>query len=201
MPMVKRHSHFARHLENVWEQLAGHVHGQFTQGGTWKTDKIRIESEDWIVTLEMRSVPGFKSEELFTRLRAPLVNPDRFRFTVHPRSLLSRAAVALGLSPVESDDRQLEKHYVIHSNDHERVREVFADEEVRARLLRRGDATIWVGSDEESRPDASPDDVDELCCEVPDSVDDLEALEGLYRLFASVLQKTCNVVSAYEGAA
>jgi hypothetical protein len=196
--MARRRSHFARHLESVWQQLAQQVHGQFIQGGTWKTDKIRAHVSDWTVTLEVRSVPGFKSEELFTRLRAPIVNPGAFRFCIHPRNILSRGAALLGLSPVETGYRELEQHYAVHSNDPQKTREVLAGEAVRRFLIDRGDVTIQVRDDGGYHGDEFPNGVDELCCEVPDAVDELDELERLYGVFARVLQTLCDMLSDYE---
>lgn len=183
--MVRKRRRFARQMEDVWQQLARQHQARFVHGETWKTDRVYARIDDRTVVLEFRTVPGFKSEEQFTRLRAALPEDETFRCLIHPRNILSKAAAQLGLNSVETEYPELEAGYAIHSNDAGKVQDIIADEYVREVLLDRGDVRIEVSQDSED-PDG-PEFRNQLSCEAPGVIDDLEALESLYGVFAQTL--------------
>ena len=78
--------------EEIWRQLAGELQGQFVDGGFWKEDKVEARWESWIITLDKYVDHGDKSHRSYTRLRAPYVNPDSFRFSIYRRGLFSDLA-------------------------------------------------------------------------------------------------------------
>ena len=70
-------------------------------GGFWKGDKVQITHGEWTVTLDTFAVSTGKTTVVYTRMRAPYVNPDGFRFTVYRRGFFADLGKRFGMQDVE----------------------------------------------------------------------------------------------------
>ncbi len=73
----------------MWQQLAMDIGGQYVDGGFWKGDKVQARVGEWTVTLDSYTESSGDTQETYTRLRAPYVNKDGFRFSIHREGLFS----------------------------------------------------------------------------------------------------------------
>ena len=81
---------FGPSQDEVWRQLSEEIGAEFVQGGFWKGgSKVQAQVGPWTVTLDTYTVSSGHSHYTFTRMRAPYVNPDGFRFKIFRRSVLS----------------------------------------------------------------------------------------------------------------
>ena len=80
---------FGPSREEVWRQLSEAIGARFVDGGFFKSDKVEAVHEPCVVTLENYAVSTGKATIVFTRMRAPYVNPDGFRFTIYRNGLFS----------------------------------------------------------------------------------------------------------------
>lgn len=185
--MTRESSSFIRHMEEVWKELADQLQAQYVEGQAWKTDQIIAQVEDRTVRLGFSTMPGFKSEKTFTRLHTVLPADVAFKCSVESRGVISKAAAQLGLSPVETDYKNVEEKYQVLSNSSERMQQILDDERARRFMLERGDVHFEINENvtgEETARQAGH----ELICEVPEILADLEALKQLYGLFAHILR-------------
>jgi hypothetical protein len=186
--MSGKQSHFIEHHEEVWRKLASQVGGELERKGTWKADKLRVEHGDWTITLDVRTVPGFKSEEHFTRLRAPVLNTEGFRFAIYQKTVLSRIAEYFAMDCIVTGYPMIDDAYVVRTNDEERIRGLLSKEEIRIRIEALRDFYLHLHEDEGFHADQYPGGVEELYLEVPDVIDDIDRLKQCYELFSLVLQ-------------
>src|SRR5687768_1493196 len=92
---------FGPSREDVWRELSEQIGARYVDGGFWKGDKVQATHGAWTVTLDTYTVSTGKVTVVFTRLRAPYVNPDGFRFTVYRRGMFSDIATRFGMQDVE----------------------------------------------------------------------------------------------------
>src|SRR5215213_4527322 len=94
----------------IWSLLAQQIGAEFKQGDGW-TGRSRVDAQvgQWIVTLDTFTVSTGKSTITFTRLRAPYVNRDGFRFTITRAGIFNPIARALGFQDVEVGDPAFDK--------------------------------------------------------------------------------------------
>jgi hypothetical protein len=196
--MAQRRSNFGTHHEEIWRQLARQVAGEFQTGGTWQADKVRMVAGDWSITLDVRTVPGYKTEERFTRLRAPFVNTEGFRFTIYRKNVFSRLAAFLGMEDLETGYSMVDDNYIVQASDKAKLRRLLSDEQIRILMEAQGDFYVHVHADEGFHADQYPDGVDELYFEVPDVINDFDRLKQCYDLFALLLRSLCHMESEYE---
>jgi hypothetical protein len=191
MPILERF--FGPTRDEIWEQLAEEIGGNFYDGGLWLGDsKVRAHAGDWIVTLDTyRDARG----TTFTRLRAPFVNKDGFVFSIFRED---------SFEDRHSDDNQdlevgqpdFDKTFVIKSNNVEEVKKLFSDEKIRKHLEKQSQVFFsaakysgWYSKD-------FPDGIGELLFQVRGEIKDLARLKELYALFGETLDQLCRIGAA-----
>jgi hypothetical protein len=183
----------------IWNLLAQQIGGEFTQGQWWKNrNRVDVQVGQWIVTLDTYTVSTGKSSITFTRLRAPFVNRDGFRFTITRAGIFNPIARKLGFQDVEIGDAAFDKAFVIKTNDESRVRTFLADTELRRQIALQPKITLSVLDDEGYFGAHFPDGVDELNFHTIGVIKDLVILQQLFELFATTLNRLCHIGSAYE---
>jgi hypothetical protein len=190
---------FGPSKDEVWNLLAQQIGGQFKPGEGW-TGRSRVDAGvgPWVVTLDTYTVNTGKSSVTFTRMRAPFVNRDGFRFTITRAGIFSPVARVLGFQDVEVGDPAFDKAFVIKSNDEPRVRTLLADPDLRARFALQPTLTLSVLDDEGWFGATFPEGVDELKFHTVGIIKDLVRLQHLFELFAATLNRLCKIGSAYE---
>ena len=184
----------------IWRQLSEEVGGRYIEGGFWKGDKVEATHGEWIVTLDKHVVSTGKVTIVYTRMRAPFVNPGGFRFTVYRKGLFSDLGKLLGMQDVEIGDPMFDDPFIIQGNDEASVRELFSSARLRTLIAAQPQIHFQVKDDEGWFGPKFPEGVDELSFMVVGIITDVERLKALYELFAETLDQLCRVGSAYESA-
>ena len=189
---------FGPSREEIWRQLCSEIGVQYVEGGFWKGDKVEAHMGQWTITLDTYTVSTGKSSTTYTRLRAPYVNKDGFRFTIYRAGFFSGLGNLLGMRDVEVGYPEFDEAFVIKGNDEGKLRALFADANIR-QLIEMQPAIYFSVKDDEGWFSASfPEGVDELYFSVVGVIKDVDRLKSLYYLFASILHRLCHIGSAYE---
>ena len=190
---------FGPSRDEIWSLLAQQIGAQFTAGQGW-TGRSRVDAQfgQWVVTLDTFVVSTGKSTITFTRMRAPFVNRDGFRFTITRSGVFSPVARVLGFQDVEVGDAPFDQAFVVKTNDEPRVRAFLADPDLRAKLALQPTLTLSVLDDEGWFGAKFPQGVDELKFHTVGIIKDLVRLQQLFELFATTLHRLCAIGSAYE---
>ena len=85
---------FGPSKDEVWQRLAHEVGADFVGGGFWKGGKVQAHVGPWTITLDTHTVSTGHHHVTYTRMRAPYVNPDGFRFMVYRKGGLQRTRQA-----------------------------------------------------------------------------------------------------------
>jgi len=188
---------FGPSKKEIWNQLATEIEGKFT-AGTWggRTDRVEATHDLWTVTLDTFAVHTGKATIIFTRLRAPFVNPSGFRFKVERRNVFSDVAKWFGAQDVTVGYEPFDHDFVIKGTDERLLRELFADALLRELLEKQPKVRFSVKDDEGWFAKKFPEGVDELCYEAVGIIKDIERLKALYDLFAETLDQLCRIGSA-----
>jgi hypothetical protein len=189
---------FGSSRNEIWKRLSDEIGGQFVEGGFWKADRVDATHGEWTVTLDTYTVSTGKVVIVFTRLRAPFVNPEGFRFTVSRRGLFSGIGRMLGIQDVEVGFPEFDEAFVIKGSDESRLRYLFANGRIRELLSAQKDVKFSVKDDEGWFGTKFPEGVDELEFVAHGVIKDLDRLKQLYELFAETLAELCRMGSAYE---
>lgn len=188
---------FGPSKDEVWNQLAREIGGTLVDGG-WSGTKVQAQTGDWIVTLDTFTQSTGKNSTPYTRIRAPFVNRDGFRFTIYRSGVFTELGKFFGMQDVEIGDLFFDQAFVVQSIAEPKVRELFANPRIRELLLclpavyltiRREDNWLW--------GPRYPEGVDVLYFHTTGVITDLGVLHSLYELFAEVLNHLCHLDTAY----
>lgn len=189
---------FGPSRHEIWQQLSTEMGAQFVDGGFWKGDKVQATHGPWTITLDNYVVSNGKTTVTYTRMRAPYVNPDGFRFTVYRKGLFSEIAKWLGMRDIAIGDEQFDKDFILKSNQEVKLRQLLSEPRIREMIALQPDIHFEVRDDEGFFGPSFPAGVDELCFQVVGVIKDIERLKSLYELFSETLDRLCRIGSAYE---
>jgi hypothetical protein len=184
----------------IWRQLSAAIGANYVQGGFWKGDKVEAAHEEWTITLDTYAVSTGKVTMVFTRLRAPYVNPDHFRFTIYRRGLFSDIAKWLGMQDIQVDHEDFDRDFIIKGTEEAKLRALFDNPRLRELIAAQPQIHLTVKDDEGCWGTTFPENTDELCFHVSGIIKDVERLKLLFELFAETLDQLCRIGSAYEEA-
>ena len=189
---------FGPSKDEVWRQLSQEIGAEFVEGGLWKGNKVQAHVKPWTITLDAYTVSTGKSSVTYTRMRAPYVNPEGFRFTIYRKSIFSDLGKFLGMQDIEVSDPDFDEAFIIKGNDESRVRDLLANPKIRQMIQDQPAIRLEVKDSEGWFGPKFPEDVDELSFQVVGVIKDVERLKALFDLFATVLDQLCRIGSAYK---
>jgi hypothetical protein len=191
-------SWFGPSKDEVWRQLCAEIDAEFVEGGLWKGNKVQLHVKPWTITLDTYTVNTEHSHVEYTRMRAPYVNPEGFRFTIYRKGFFSELGKLLGMQDIEIGDPEFDEAFIIKGNDAPRVQNLFADARLRELIQNQPSFRLEVNDSEGWFGPKFPENVDELHFQVVGVIKDVGRLKALFDLFAAVLDQLCRIGSAYK---
>ena len=184
----------------IWRHLSTELGARYDAGGFLTSDMVRVAHGEWTLTLDIYVVTTGTVTVPYTRLRAPYVNPDGFRFVIYRRGFFSDIAKRFGMQDVEVGHAQFDRDFIIKGTDGPKLRALFANPKIRELIEGQPEISFAVKDDEGMFGASFPAGVDELYFLVGGVIKDIGRLKHLFELFAETLDELCRLGSAYEGA-
>ncbi len=188
---------FGPSRKEIWRQLSAEVGGRYTDGTFTKSEKVQVDHGEWTITLDTYAVHTGKVTIVYTRMRAPFVNPGGFRFTIYRRGLFSDVAKWFGMQDVQVGFEPFDTDFIVKGTDVGMLRALFSSEKIRTLISAHKDIHLTVKDDEGWFSAKFPEGVDELLFNVTGVIKDLDRLKRLYELFSETLDQLCRTGSAY----
>lgn len=184
---------FGPSTQEVWRQLCAEIGAQYVEGGFWKGDKVQASHGPWTITLDTYTVSTGKSSVTYTRMRAPFVDPEGFRFTVYRKGIFSEIGKWFGMQDIEIGDEVFDRDFILKSNEEPKLRELLGSSRIRELISQQPQIYFAVKDDEGFFCSSFPEGVDELYFQVVGIIKDVERLKLLYDLFAESLDQLCRI--------
>jgi hypothetical protein len=189
---------FGPSTQEIWRQLCAEIGAQYVDGGFWKGDKVQATHGPWTITLDTYTVSTGKSTIVYTRMRAPFVNPESFRFTVYRKGIFSDMGKWFGMQDIEIGDEAFDRDFILKSDHETKLQELLGSSKIRELISRQPQICFSVKDDEGYFSSTFPDGVDELYFQVVGILKDVERLKLLYDLFSETLDQLCRIGSANQ---
>jgi len=196
--MSTKHTPFGNKKDEIWQQLCENPKFSFKKGETEQTDRIIAKADNWKVVLDTHNIRTKYDTHDFTRIRAPYVNKDGFRFSIYRGSIFDEIAKLFGKQDIKLGYEELDRQFIIQANDEEKMKELFADPVLADELLLKETVFFEVREDEGFHHEEFPEGVDELYLLADGIITNPDVLRSLYDLFSRTLQRLCHLGSAYE---
>src|SRR5262245_4478932 len=164
---------FGPSRKEIWTQLGSEIGARYVDGGFWKGDKVIARHGQWTVTLDTYAVSTGKATVIFTRMRAPYVNPTGFRFTIYRKGLFTGIAKWLGMQDIEIGDDAFDEAFVVKATHEGLVRALLSNTRIRELMSQQREIQFTVKDDEGWFGPDFPEGVDELYFNVMGVMKDL----------------------------
>jgi hypothetical protein len=191
---------FGPSREEVWSQLSREIGADYEEGGFFKNGKMVLSHRQWEITLDTYTVHTGKSHITYTRMSAPFVNRDGFRFKIYRKNVFSGIGKLFGVQDVEVGDAFFDDQFVVQGEPEHLVRSLLTNGMIRQLIQNQRNIHFQIKDDEGLFKKKFPQGVDELYFEVVGVIKDRGRLKSLFDLFALVLDELCRLGSAYEDA-
>jgi hypothetical protein len=188
---------FGPSQREIWRQLSEAVGGRYLEGGFRRSTRVEVTHSEWTVTLDTYAVSTGKVTIVYTRMRAPYVNPEGFRFTIYRRGVFSDVGKFFGMQDVEVADPAFDHDFIVKGTDEGRLRSLFSSAALRELVKNQPQIHLSVKDDEGWFGAKFPEGVDMLTFAVPGVIKDIERLKALFELFAMTLDELCRIGAAY----
>jgi hypothetical protein len=182
----------------IWSQLSQEIGADYEEGGFFKEGKVVLSHKQWDITLDTYTVHTGKSTIIYTRMRAPYVNRDGFRFNIYRKSVFSGIGKLFGVKDIEIGDSFFDDEFIIQGEPEHLVSRLLSNGMIRQLIQSQPNIHFQVKDDEGLFRKNFPEGVDELYFEVVGVIKDKERLKNLFDLFSLVLDELCRLGSAYE---
>jgi hypothetical protein len=187
---------FGPSKDEIWRQLCEEIGAEIVDGGFWKGRKVQVHAKPWTITLDTYTESSGESHQTYTRIRAPYINPEGFRFTIYRKGFLSGLGKLLGMQDIEVGDPEFDEAFIIQGTDEFKVMNLFAEVKLRQMIKDQPKIRLEVKDNEGWFGPQFPENVDELRFQVAGVIKDTERLKALFDLFAVVLDQLCRIGSA-----
>ena len=196
--MSKRRSIFGSSKDEIWEQIATDIDGEFIEGGFWKKDVLIYKRREWQILLDTYTVSTGQSSHTCTRMRAPFVNKDGLYFQISREGFFSSIGKFFGIQDIEIGDPFFDKQFVIKGNNREKIKLLLADDRIKELCQRQPRIHLRIKDDEGRFGPDFPEGVDELYFECLGVMKETALLKSLFALFCLILERLVQIDSAYE---
>lgn len=188
---------FGPSRQEVWRQLCSEIGADFVEGGFWRGDKVQAHVKNWTLTLDTYTVSSGHSNTVYTRMRAPFVSRDGFRFRIYRKSIFSGLGKMLGTQDIEvGHSLQFDDDFIIQGADESKVRALFANPEIRRLIQEQPQIRLEIKDDEGLFRPRFPEGVDEIVFHTLGVIKDVDRLKKMFDLFAEVLEELNRIGSA-----
>lgn len=196
--MAGKREWFGTSKREIWQQLCKEIDADYVPGNFFGKEKVQAFHREWIMTLDTHTVSNGKTQTTYTRMRAPYVNWDDFRFRIYRKHVFSGIGKLFGMQDVEVGFPEFDEDFIIQGNDERKLRMLFNPPEIRELIQLQRQIHFEIRQDEYWFQDRFPEGVNELYFQVVGVIMDIDRLLALYDLFAIVLDHLCEIGSAYE---
>lgn len=195
---MSKRDYFRQHQEEVWQQIAKILGGEFIDKHDLKNDKVIAKVEGWTITLDMGVDAGLRHEHSYLRLRAPYHNVDGFNFACYHATIFDRIGELFGAQDYKTGFPDFDSTFMLKTNNEHKAKQMFSNPVLRKLLLAHPEVYVHVRDDDGWFADDFPEDVDELLLRVETVPDTVNDLMSYYEIFAEALNTLCHIGSAYE---
>jgi hypothetical protein len=184
--------------DEIWRQLSEVLGAEFVESGFCRQSKVRVEHGSWTITLDTYTVSSGHAHQVYTRIRAPFVNPEGFRFVIYRKGYFSDLGKFLGMQDIEVGNPDFDDAFIVQGNDEAKVVSLFTDRDLQARFSAQPKIRLEVKDSEGWFGPRFPAEVDELYFLASGVIKDIDRLKSLFDLFAAVLDRLCSIGGACQ---
>ncbi|MCA9284255.1 MAG: hypothetical protein KDA22_03505, partial [Phycisphaerales bacterium] len=164
------------------------------EGSFGRAERVLVRHGIWTLVLDTFFSAATKMTH--TRVRAPFVRTDGFRFTIYRRGMFSELAKVFGMQDVEVGPANFDLWFIVKGTDEGKLRDLCADARLRDLLFVVPNVHLSIECGTEAFETSPSANTDELTLVVPGAIGEAECLRGMFDLMARALDRMTSIGSA-----
>jgi hypothetical protein len=184
--------------DELWEQMAKDIGGEYKDGGSFGQNVVRYSAGEWEITLDTYATGDGNSSVDYTRMRAPFVNKDGLRFNISREGLFAHLEKLFGMQDIQIGDEYFDKNFLIKGSDEEKIKLLLKSPKLKKLIQGQPDINFQIRNDDGWFGESFPDGVDELYFECYGILHEEKRLKALFDMFSTTLERLVLIDSAYE---
>ena len=183
----------------IMKKFSREIGAEYVKGRFWKEDKVVATVKNWTITFEEQNGGMEGHVYRYTTVRAPYVNEDGFQFKINRKNDFSKLGEFLGIQDAFNKlnkyfkvqvymkvvHPELERDFVIRSNNEFKVRAFFANTLIRQLIQSQSDISLQLSKSE-------------LYFSSNYEITDVTRLKSIYELFKEILNTLSDIESTKE---
>ncbi|MEO6188001.1 MAG: hypothetical protein ABIO82_07365 [Ginsengibacter sp.] len=166
----------------IWTQIASEIENN-DPGYSFI---INYESRKIFLEIDIDPGGGFEGGYQFTKIKSQLFHCGEFRFSMHHEGLLDEIGKFFGSEDIETGYPEFDKKVVVKTNNAEKIKSVFADEDSRKTIE---NFTMFKFHTVEYKIDETDNKGIFLELTIEEAITDMIFLQQVFNTFYSVLKK------------
>ncbi|MHA3788710.1 hypothetical protein ACX0HA_10905 [Flavobacterium hauense] len=185
--------------DSIWKSFASQINGNYIEQHYWHSDKTEITYNNWKITFdnytEYRTVANSDVQQTYTRVTAPYITIDGFKFKIARKSIISSIVKLFGGQDIEIGDVIFDQNFVIKSNNPSQVNALLKNNEIRRWIEEQPKINLEISNQKGIWEDKLPDKELELSFFVEGRIKDIDRLKSIYKLFTVLLNQLYEIGS------
>ncbi|HSK65759.1 MAG TPA: hypothetical protein VK888_02445, partial [Anaerolineales bacterium] len=113
---------FGPSRQEIWSQLSREIGADYQEEGFFKAGKVVLSHREWQISLDTYTVHSGKTTIVYTRMRAPYVNRDGFRFNIYRKNAFSWIGKLFGVRDIEIGVSFFDDEFIVQGEAEHMVR-------------------------------------------------------------------------------
>lgn len=196
--MNRLKSIFGPTVDEVWEKLCKQINGEIIDTGVFKNKRIEGKYKCWTIILDCYTIMAGQTPMTYTRIRAPFINVDDFRFKIYDKNILNTIGREINMEEIKTGNEEFDNNYIIKTTDVKKMGIILSKEKIFDIIAKQKKIHLEIRDDEGKFGVEFPKNMDEIYFQTLGIIRDGERLKDLYNLFCELLDLLCEIGSSYE---
>lgn len=174
---------------NIWKEFARETGGRFVKGYSWNSDQTEVDYKDWLIIFDNYKLWSGKYSTQMTRIIAPLVSQDNFRFEIYRAGLVRKIEKLFGAQDVEIGYPEFDKAFIIKANNELKIKTFLRNKKIRDSITLQKEVNMLMSDQKGIWEEKLPENNFELSFFLDGSIEDRAVLKSLLHLFKEMLDE------------
>jgi len=181
---------------NIWEEFAIATGGKFVEREeNWLSDKTEIDYNGWKIIFDNYTLCSDKFQREMTRVIAPIISIDKFRFEIYRNGLIRSIEKIFGAQDIEIGRPEFDKAFIIKANNEFKIKSLLQNQKIRNLIETQKEVNLELSNQKGVWESKLPGKELELQFYVDGAIQDINHLKLLLNLFQELLDNLYQIKS------
>lgn len=176
-------------IQNIWQEFAQETGGTFKEGYSWISDSTEIEHKNWKIIFDNFTVWSGKYSTKTTRVIAPIILTDGFRFEIYREEFIRKIEKLFGAQDIKIGYPDFDKAFIIKSNNEFKIKVLLRNKEIRELIEAQTEVNLEISDQKGIWGEKLQKNEYELSYFMDGEIKNIQTLKSLLELFKLIINE------------